>query len=146
MTNPIARLHQDCAALGTILFTVTTVDRANALARRAYTSHPAEYPAQGTKPMERDEWFALCIEAGEPYIANTPEEFSAHFFDHALITSMGLGSVINIPVRNDAGVVVATVNLLAGAGHFTPDRAKAYETLVATHRATLLADPLIAAL
>ena len=59
---------------------------------------------------------------------------------------MGLGSAMNIPVQNDTGTVVATVNLLAEAQHFTPARIDAYQRIVADHRAALLADPLIAAL
>lgn len=142
MEQPIARLHHDCAALGTRLFTVSILDRANALSRRAYTSHAAEYPAQGTKPMLDDAWFDHCIRKAQPFLANTPAEFEKHFFDHALITSMGLGSALNIPLADDTGLIVATVNLLAEARHFTPDRLQTYLALVASRRADLLTDPL----
>lgn len=142
MENPITRLHRDCAALGTRLFTVSILDRAAGLSRRAYTSHPAEYPAQGTKPMLDDAWFDHCIRRARPFLANTPPEFEKHFFDHALITSMGLGSALNIPLANATGQITATVNLLAEARHFTPDRLQTYLALVADRRETLLADPL----
>ncbi len=142
MTGPISNLHQACAALGTRLFTVSILDRAHGLSRRAYTSHPAEYPAQGTKPMLDDAWFDHCIRRAQPFLANTPSEFEQHFFDHALITSMGLGSALNIPLADATGTIVATVNLLAEARHFTPDRLQTYLTLVADRRETLLTDPL----
>ena len=131
------RLHADCAALGTILFTVTAHDFDAMLFRRLYSSHPAEYPATGTKPMARDAWFDLCITRGETFVANTPDAFAALFFDHALITSMGLGSAINIPV-SDAGVVVGTVNLLAGIGHYTPDRLRVYQDTIQRYRLALV--------
>ena len=102
------------------------------------TSHPTEYPAQGTKPLNKDSWYAACITAQKTFVANTTEGFSAHFFDHALITAMGLGSVINIPVADDAGEVRLTVNLLAGPGHFTADRVAEYERLVAAARGELI--------
>lgn len=127
--TPFAQLHADCAALGTILFTVTAHDFDSMLFRRLYSSHPAEYPATGTKPMARDAWFDLCITRGETFVANTPDAFAALFFDHALITSMGLGSAVNIPVT-EACVVVGTVNLLAEQGHFTADRLARYQDAV----------------
>ena len=135
-----ADLHHACAALGTILFTVTVLDPARALVWRSYTSHPVEYPLQGTKPQTRDGWYDHCIAGKQVFVANTPPEFAKFFFDHALITSMGLGSAANFPVWDDAGVVRLTVNLLAGAGHFSDDRLAAYSTLIAAARPALLAE------
>lgn len=131
-------LHRACADLGTRLFTVTTNDFAADLARRAYTSHPVEYPVSGTKPMERNAWYDHVILGHQTFVANTPPEFAVVFFDHALITSLGLGSAVNIPVM-DGDVVVGTVNLLAEEGHFTPDRLAAYQALVARHHDALAA-------
>lgn len=128
------RLHRDCAALGTRLFTVTAHDFEAMLFRRVYSSHPVEYPAHGTKPMARDAWFDQCITRAEAFVANTPAEFASLFFDHELIVSMGLGSAVNLPVRNADGLVVGTVNLLAGEGHFTPDLVAQYQALVDARR------------
>ena len=125
------KLHADCAALGTRLFTITALDDAALLHRRLYTSHPVEYPASGTKPLDRDGWYDACVAARQTFVANTPPEFARYFFDHALITSLGLGACINIPVA-DGGPVLGTVNLLAEADHFTPTHLAAYEALVET--------------
>lgn len=130
MTAAYARLHERCAGLGTILFTVTELDPIAAVYRRAYTSHPVEYPATGTKVLERDGFYDICIAAKRPFVANTPEEFAAYFTDHALITAMGLGSAVNFPVWDTAGTVRLTVNLLAGRAHFTPAKLVAYQALV----------------
>lgn len=138
MSAAFTALHQDCAALGTRLFTVTTHDLTQGLFRRAYTSHPQEYPTHGTKPLVRDSWYDLCITRAQPFIANTPDAFADVFFDHALITSMGLGSAANLPLVADDGTVPATVNLLAEANHFTPDRLAAYTALIDRHRTALL--------
>jgi len=131
-----ADLHARCAALGTRLFTVTALDEAALLHRRLYTSHPVEYPASGTKPLEKDGWYDACVAARQTFVANTPPEFARYFFDHALITSLGLGSCINVPVA-DGGPVLGTVNLLAEAGHFTPARLATYETLIESARPAL---------
>jgi hypothetical protein len=130
VTAIYARLHRDCAGLGTILFTITELDAKAGVYRRAYTSHPVEYPATGTKPLEKDGFHDLCIARKQPFVANTPEGFAAYFTDHALITAMGLGSAVNFPVWGRDGVVRLTVNLLAGEGHFTPDRLASYQALV----------------
>lgn len=123
-------LHARCAALGTRLFTVTKLDEEAGLFSRVFTSHPVEYPVSGTKPMEKDGWYDTTIAGRRTFVANTPPEFAKYFFDHELIVSLGLGSCINVPVV-DGDVVLGTVNILAEAGHFTPERLAAYEALVA---------------
>lgn len=140
--TPLQSLHAECAALGTILFTVTSLDPAAGVSRRAYSSHPQDYPVEGTKPLTHDAWYDHCIARAQPFVANTPDGFRAHFFDHALITSLGLGSACNLPLAADSGpqadVVTATVNLLAEEGHFTPERLAAYSAAVSAHRAAVL--------
>lgn len=133
-----AHLHHACADLGTILFTITVLDPARDLCWRAYTSHPVAYPTQGTKPLTHDAWHDLVITRRETFVANTPADFEKVFFDHAQITALGLGSAVNIPVADGEGTVLATVNLLAEAGHFTPAKLAGYQALVADHRVALL--------
>lgn len=135
--SPFAPLHHACAALGTRLFTVTTIDEAAGVARRAYTSHPVEYPVSGTKPLTRDGWHDHCIAGRQVFVANTVPEFAKCFFDHALIISLGLGSCINIPVFADGGPVLGTINLLAEEHHFTAPRLAAYTALVTQHHVAL---------
>ncbi len=132
-------LHTKCAALGTRLFTVTTQDLSAGLARRAYTSHPVEYPVSGTKPLTRDGWYEFCITGQQTFVANTTPEFARYFFDHALITSLGLGSCINVPIVSQ-GQVPGTVNLLAEEHHFTPERLSAYHALIAAEHDALVAE------
>jgi len=132
-------LYARCEALGTRLFTVTTVDETAGLARRLYTSHPVDYPVSGTKPLEKDGWYDTTIAGKRTFVANTPPEFAKYFFDHELIVSLGLGSCINVPVVDGASVL-GTVNILAEAGHFTPERLTAYEALVAAATPALVAE------
>ncbi|NBZ88570.1 GAF domain-containing protein [Stagnihabitans tardus] len=130
-------LHEGCAALGTKLFTVTVQDEAAGLARRSYTSHPVEYPVSGTKPLTRDGWYDFCIGGRQTFVANTVPEFAKYFFDHALITSLGLGSCINVPIFGE-GAVLGTVNLLAEEGHFTDAKLAAYHALIEAAKPSLL--------
>ncbi|WP_209426975.1 GAF domain-containing protein [Pararhodobacter sp. SW119] len=135
-----AALHRAAQdACGARLFTVTVLDPAAGLARRAYTSHPADYPTSGTKPIQPNAWTAQVIEGGRSFVANSTAEFAPYFGDHELINRLGCEAAMNIPVRDDTGRVVATVNILDAAGHFTPARAAGLEGLVASHRGDLLA-------
>ncbi len=134
-----AALHADCAALGTRLFTVTVTDAANEITHRAYTSHPVEYPVSGTKPVTRDGWYDQCIAGRQVFVANTTPEFARYFFDHALISSLGLGSCINVPIFAPNGPVLGTVNLLAEEHHFTAEKLAGYEALITRCQADLLA-------
>ncbi len=132
-------LHAECAALGTRMFTVTVQDLAADVARRAYTSHPVDYPVSGTKPLTRDGWYDFCITGQQTFVANTPPEFARYFFDHALITSLGLGSCINVPIVA-GGEVPGTVNLLAEAHHFTQSKLAAYHAVIARHHDDLVTE------
>ena len=138
MTAIYQTLHHACAALGTRLFTVTVLDGAADLARRTYTSHPVEYPVSGTKPLTRDGWYDHVITGRKTFVANTAAEFARYFFDHALITSLGLGACINIPMGTDT--VLGTINLLADEHHFTPAKLTAYHVLTTQHHAALVAE------
>lgn len=57
--------------------------------------------------------------AGEPYFANDESGIRAAFDDADKILALGLGSVINVPVRHD-GKIVGTLNFLREAGGYTP--------------------------
>jgi hypothetical protein len=50
------------------------------------------------------------------------------FFDHALIESMGLGSVINVPAVYD-GQVIGTINLLGPEFHYREEHVAPIEAL-----------------
>jgi hypothetical protein len=127
------------ATVGVRLFTVMTVDMDAMLARRAYTSDPANYPCSGTKPVEMNPWFEVVHTRREPFVANTLSEIAQVFPDHALIGSLGCGSVVNLPVEL-GGKLAATMNILDREHHYTPARVAAVRThLSLPAKAALLA-------
>ena len=109
------------ACVGAKLFTVMTVDMQAGLARRAYSSDPQNYPATGTKPIERNAFFDIVFTKRQIFVANSIEEIATVFGDHHLIASLGCASVVNLPVIV-AGEPVATINLLHEAGYYTEAR------------------------
>jgi hypothetical protein len=116
--------------VGHRLFTVMTVDMAAGVARRAYTDHPKEYPASGTKPIHRDSWFDIVHGERRSFIANTIADIATVFPDHQVIRSLGCGSVMNLPVVLE-GDLAATINMLDAEHHYTPERVAAGEQTLA---------------
>jgi len=120
------------AIVGRGLFTVMLTDTRAGLVRRAYSSRPREYPASGTKPLHGNtgDWFETVFNQRRTFVANTIKDIAKVFPDHELIGSMGLGSVVNYPVILE-GELVAAINLLDVAGHYTPERVALIETRLA---------------
>jgi hypothetical protein len=116
------------AVAGHRLFTVMTVDMAAGVVRRAYSTMPDDYPTSGTKPLHGNtgDWFETVFNRRRSFVANTLEDIAKVFPDHELIGSLGCGSVVNLPVVL-GGEIVAAINLLDAAGHYTPERVRAVE-------------------
>lgn len=121
---------QDAMAdmVGHKLFTLMAIDHARGEAARIYTSHPAEYPVGGRKPLgNMTDWGRIVIEGRQPWIGYTMDDIRFAFFDHALIASLGCASCLNMPVVDEDAPggprVIGTMNLLDVAHHYTPDHA-----------------------
>ena len=107
--------------VGATLFTIMVYDARTKMARRAYTSHPDEYPMAGEKPLSEGLWSQTVIEQRRPFVANSIEAIAEVFPDYALIESLGCASVVNWPVEFD-GEVIGTINALDAAGRYTKER------------------------
>ena len=118
--------------VGHRLFTVTLVDEAADVVPRAYSNRPAEYPTSGTKPLRGNTgtWFDTVFHQRRTFVANNIEDIAKVFPDHELIASLGCGSIVNLPIVLDGGLV-ATINLLNIEGHFTPERVAVAEAKLA---------------
>ena len=79
---------------------------------RVYSNRPVEYPVFGRKPMNATPWGDHVLKGKKSFLGRDKDAIRWAFFDHELIFSMGLGSVINVPAVYD-GQVIGTVNLLA---------------------------------
>ena len=99
------------AVLGHRLFTLMRYHARTGESERIYTSHPREYPVGGKKALNPTAWTEQVLRRQQPYLGRTPADVQTVFFDHALIASLGCGSVLNLPVVWD-GRVLGTINLL----------------------------------
>ena len=115
--EPVFKAFDDIARrlVGHELFTLLYVDGQEVA--RIYSNRPSEYPVSGRKTMGPTPWGKHVIDGKEPYLGKDKAGIRWAFFDHELIESMGLGSVINVPALYD-GQVVGTINLLAPEHHY----------------------------
>src|SRR5205085_6338329 len=84
--------------LGHKLLTMMRHIEPTAEVERIYSSNPAAYPVGGRKPKDGTTWGARVLDHGEVFIAATEEELRTAFADHALILSLGIGSIMNVPI------------------------------------------------
>jgi hypothetical protein len=105
------------AVLGHRLFTLMRFHADSGESERIYTTHPREYPVGGRKALNATPWTEQVLRRQQPYLGRTPADVRAVFFDHALIASLGCGSVLNLPVAWN-GRVLGTINLLHEAGWY----------------------------
>lgn len=132
----VERLAQE--VIGFRLFTVMRLHAATQEVERLYSSLPEAYPVSGRKPKQGTPWGAQVLDRGEIFVANSPGEVRAAFADYELIFSLGIGAIINVPVRF-RGRSLGTMNICSEAGWFT-DADHAPGRMLAS----LLAPPLLA--
>jgi GAF domain-containing protein len=116
--------------VGHRLFTLNSTD--GQTIARAYSSHPTEYPVSGRKTVGQTEWDDLVIRRRQPFLGPDRPAIRRAFPDHALIESMGLGAVINLPVVYD-GATIGTLNLLDAEHRYTAadlDRLRPFPALL----------------
>jgi GAF domain-containing protein len=86
---------------------------------RVHTSNPEAYPLSGRKPRRDTAWSRQVLVRGEPYYANDAAGIRFAFEDAEKILGLGLGAVMNVPVK--AGErVLGTLNFLREAGGYSP--------------------------
>jgi hypothetical protein len=107
------------SVIGHRLFTIMRFDAERAEVERVHSSLPAVYPVGGRKSKKDSAWSDHTLRDMKVFRANEPEAIRAAFDDHATILSLGLGSVLNIPLVL-AGRCVGTMNLLHAPGWYTP--------------------------
>jgi hypothetical protein len=132
----VERLTQQ--VIGFHLFTVMRLHSGSQEVERLYSSLPEAYPVSGRKPKQGTKWGAAVLDRGEIFIANSPDEVRAAFADYELIFSLGVGAIMNVPVRF-RGRSLGTMNICSDAGWFA-DSDRATGRLLAS----LLAPPLLA--
>ena len=103
---------------------------------RVHTSDPGAYPLAGRKPRRDTPWSRQVLVRGEPYYANDANGIRAAFEDAEKILGLGLGAVINVPVK-EGDRVLGTLNFLREAGGYRRQDVKQAEALASLARELL---------
>jgi GAF domain-containing protein len=145
MADALRLLHRACELmLGEALLTVnldvtTAQDPVGEIRlRRVWTSNAAAYPVGGGKTKQLTSWTRRLFEERKVFIGEGDDALAQVFDDHGKIVSLGLHSVVNVPVVQRERAV-ATFNVLGQAPRWTPEHVAAIRLLA------LLAAPFILA-
>ena len=84
---------------------------------RVHTSNAEAYPPGGRKARRDTPWSRQVLVRGEPYYANDPAGIRFAFEDAEKILGLGLGAVMNVPVK-EGDRVLGTLNFLREAGGY----------------------------
>jgi hypothetical protein len=103
---------------------------------RVHTSNPGAYPLAGRKPRRDTPWSRQVLVRGEPYYANDAAGIRFAFEDAEKILGLGLGAVMNVPVK-DGGQVLGTLNFLGEAGAYRFENLEDAKKLALQARALL---------
>lgn len=103
---------------------------------RVHTSNPDAYPLAGRKPRRDTPWSRQVLVRGEPYYANDAAGIRFAFEDAEKILGLGLGAVMNVPVK-EGERVLGTLNFLREAGGYRPEDLEVAMKLAANAQAVL---------
>jgi hypothetical protein len=109
--------HLAQRVLGHRLFTVMRHREETAEVERVYSNNTTAYPVGGRKRKMGTAWGEKVLDRGEVFIAANPDELRQAFPDHELIFSLGIGSIMNVPIGY-GGRILATMNISGEAGQY----------------------------
>jgi GAF domain-containing protein len=123
--------------IGHKLFTVMRLHEAAQEVERVYSSDPGPYPVGGRKRKADTPWGRVVLTEGRVFVARTPAEVQRAFADHELIFSLGIGSIMNVPI-SVGGRRLGTMNVSHDADWFTPEDAEKGRVIAALLTPALL--------
>jgi transcriptional regulator with GAF, ATPase, and Fis domain len=118
------------AVIGHLLFTVMRHDTSASDVARIYSSKAAEYPPGVKKHKGPTPWGTRVLQQGQFYIGYNSADIESNFSDHAIIASMGLASILNLPIRV-ANTTLGTINLLNVENYYDESQVEAGTILAA---------------
>ena len=93
----------------------------------------------GGKQKRGTPWSRVVLDEGEVFVARTLDEVRVAFDDHALIFSLGVGSIMNVPIAY-RGRRLGIINIAHEAGWFRDQDAAAGRLIAALLVPALLVD------
>ena len=88
-------------SIGFRLFTIMAYDARQHQVERVFTNMPDVYPTGGRKTKRGTAWATRILQDLRPFRGDTRHDLRNAFDDHTVMTAMGLGSILNIPIAYD---------------------------------------------
>lgn len=114
--------------VGHRLFSISVFMPASRELERIYSSDEHTYPVGGRKLKQGTAWATSVLDHGETFLGPGRAEIRRAFDDHEKIFALGLGSIINVPLRW-AGATLGTMNLVDREHRYGPEHARAATAL-----------------
>ena len=86
------------AAIGHCLFSVNAFRLESMQVERLYSSNPEAYPVGGRKNKKATAWGQQVLIERQLFLGEGEAAIRAAFDDHALMHSLGVRSIVNVPV------------------------------------------------
>ena len=102
--------------------------------QRIWSSRPDAYPVAGRKRKTLTPWTRQLLRRAEVFVGEGEAALQAVFDDHRLIASLGLQSVVNVPLVRPDGRCFATFNVLGTRPCWTAGEILQIELLAALAR------------
>jgi GAF domain-containing protein len=106
--------------IGYKLFTIMLFDPERFEVERLYSSMPSVYPVGGRKKKALTPWGEHVLTQRRVYRAENFEAIRMMFDDHETLRTLGIGSMLNIPIAYD-GKCIGTMNLSHEEAWFKPE-------------------------
>ncbi|MDL9999640.1 GAF domain-containing protein [Variovorax sp. J22P240] len=106
--------------------------------QRIWSSNIDAYPVAGRKRKSWTPWALQLLGRAEVFVGEGTDALKEAFSDHALIASLGLRSIVNVPLMDDCGDCFATFNVLTHRDKWEP------RDVIAIRLLALLATPAVA--
>ena len=99
--------------------------------KRAWSSQPQFYPVSGRKRKRMTPWTQQLLRRAKIFVGEGDGSLADVFDDYQVIASMGLHSVVNVPLVTPEGRCFATFNVLGSRTSWTDQELVQIEMLAA---------------
>lgn len=89
--------------------------------QRIWTSNAQAYPVGGRKRKTMTPWTRQLLLGAEVFVGEGDVALEQAFDDHALLNSLGLHSIVNVPLLDRRGGCFATFNVSGTRAHWLPN-------------------------
>ncbi|MFT5510916.1 MAG: GAF domain-containing protein [Hyphomicrobiaceae bacterium] len=105
---------------GWVLLTTLKYVEADDVIERVHSSDPASHPIGGRKPLDKVTASHGSSSGDDVFLAATKADVQRDFFDYELLFELGIGSILNAPIRH-AGRRLGSLNFCGADGMYGPE-------------------------